>query len=157
MQRDDALLDILTRHPTAAIVVSTGYLCRAVWHLQPERKQVFYMQGSMGLAPAIGLGMALNTTKDVVVISGDGALLMHYGVMFTIRDLTKLCPNLKVYVLENGCHESVGGQPCSPLTPHPEITTVKVDRGEKYPRVDRSFTDCAELVKRWSQEEHCND
>ena len=33
------------------------------------------MQGSMGLAPCIGLGMAANTDKDIVVLSGDAALL----------------------------------------------------------------------------------
>ncbi len=153
MHRDTALNEILDKHPDAALVVSTGYLCRAVWKLQPERKQVFYMQGSMGLAPAIGLGMALNTDKEVVVLSGDGSLLMHYGIMFTIQDLAFFCPNLTVYVLENGCHESVGGQPCASVSEPPELNIVKVDRGEKYPRVGRSFEDCSRFVKNWLIEE----
>ena len=71
------------------------------------------MQGSMGLAPCIGLGMALNTDKDIVVLSGDAALLMHLGITHTIAD--ENLDNLYVYVLDNGCHESVGGFRCSAM------------------------------------------
>ena len=78
----------------------------------------------MGIAPCIGLGIALNTKKNVVVLSGDGALLMHLGITHTIRDYN--LKNLFVYVLDNGCHESVGGYDCSNLE-------------DKYPGVDEIF------------------
>jgi len=47
------------------------------------------------------------------VLSGDGALLMHLGITHTIRD--ENLNNLHVYVLDNGCHESVGEYECSYL------------------------------------------
>ena len=71
------------------------------------------MQGSMGLSPAIGLGLALNTPLNIVVITGDAAFLMHMGIIHTIKD-SKL-NNLFIYILDNKCHESVGGTKCSSL------------------------------------------
>ena len=74
LARSEALEVIFSRHGDRAIyVTSTGFISRAVSsQFEDLSGQVFFMQGSMGLAPAIGLGMALNTEKDVVVINGDG-------------------------------------------------------------------------------------
>ena len=58
--RDDAIREILERHgPDAVYIASTGYVSRAVHAEAGPEHTVLYMQGSMGLAPAIGLGMAL--------------------------------------------------------------------------------------------------
>ena len=43
----------------------------------------FYMLGSMGMVTPIGLGIALTSSKDVVVIDGDGSLLMNPGTLAT--------------------------------------------------------------------------
>jgi phosphonopyruvate decarboxylase len=96
---------------------------------------VFYIQGSMGLAPAIGLGLALRTDRDVVVINGDASLLMCLGTTHTLRDHAP--PTLFHYVLDNGCHESVGGQPAAHLElRYPGVTEiVKISRDGKPPRV----------------------
>jgi thiamine pyrophosphate-dependent acetolactate synthase large subunit-like protein len=102
------------------------------------------MQGSMGLSPAIGLGMASNTNKDIIVLSGDAALLMHLGITHTIRDAN--LSNLYVYVLDNGCHESVGGFKCSPLErEYCGITSIlKISNDGKLNRVG---IDCIENSK----------
>ena len=114
LSRNEAINMIFNRHSYDAIyVTNTGYISRAVYSQYPENKNIFYMQGSMGLAPCIGLGMALNTDKDIVVLSGDAALLMHLGITHTIAD--ENLDNLYVYVLDNGCHESVGGFRCSAM------------------------------------------
>ena len=105
--RKEAIEFIFDKHPGAIYVTNTGYISRAVYDLYPKNKNIFYMQGSMGLAPCIGLGIALNTNKEVVVLSGDAALLMHLGITHTIEDSS--LSNLYVYVLDNGCHESFGG------------------------------------------------
>lgn len=134
--REQAIRHILDRHGTDALyVASTGYVARAVNELAGPDHHVFYMQGSMGLAPAIGLGMALNTERPVVVINGDGALLMALGSTHTLRDHAP--DNLFHYVLDNGCHESVGGQPCAALEPaYPGVTEIlEVELGGKPPRV----------------------
>jgi thiamine pyrophosphate-dependent acetolactate synthase large subunit-like protein len=134
--RADAIKAILDRHGRGAVyVASTGYVSRAVHAVAGDGYDVFYMQGSMGLAPAIGLGIALHTSRDVVVINGDGALLMALGTTHTIRDHGPA--NLYHYVLDNGCHESVGGQPCAPLEQaYPGVTQIiPITRDGKPPRV----------------------
>ena len=78
--RKTVLKKIVKRHKKGVFITSTGYISRAMYNLYPNNKNIFYMQGSMGLAPCIGLGMAANTDKEIVVISGDAALLMHLGI-----------------------------------------------------------------------------
>jgi phosphonopyruvate decarboxylase len=138
-RRAEAIREILDRHGRAAIyVASTGYVSRAVFAEAGDDHEVFYMQGSMGLAPAIGLGMALNSPRDVVVINGDGSLLMSLGTTHTLRE--RAPANLYHYVLDNGCHESVGGQPCAALErTYPGVTeVVKISRDGRAPRVELS-------------------
>ena len=84
--RKEVIREIFDNHPDAVFITNTGYISRAVYSEYPNNKNIFYMQGSMGLAPCIGLGMAVNTDKDVVVLSGDAALLMHLGITNTIAD-----------------------------------------------------------------------
>jgi thiamine pyrophosphate-dependent acetolactate synthase large subunit-like protein len=134
--REQAIREALERHgPEAVYVASTGYVSRAVHELAEPNHCVFYMQGSMGLAPAIGLGIALSTARDVVVLNGDASLLMALGATHTLRDYGP--SNLFHYVLDNGCHESVGGQPCAHLEEsYPGVTEIiKVERAGKPPRV----------------------
>lgn len=148
--RGDAIREILDRHgPEAVYVASTGYLCRAVYELAADDYTVLYMQGSMGLAPAIGLGMALSTSRDVAVINGDGALLLSLGTTHTIRDHAP--QNFFHYVLDNGCHESVGGQPTAPLEhDYPGVTEiVKISRDGKAPRVGVAPEQNSDQVRRF--------
>ncbi len=148
MTREEIIKEIFKKHEDAIFVTATGFISREVYNLYPE-KNVFYMQGSMGLAPAIGLGIALSTKKQVVVLNGDGGHLMHLGLTHTIRD-AKL-ENLIIYVLNNNCYESVGQQPCSIL----EHEYVGVDKiynmscdGKPFERVGISFKDNANFIKK---------
>jgi len=114
--RRKAILDIFEKHGKKSLYISpTGYISRSIYKLFPTNKNIFYMQGSMGLSPAIGLGLALNTDLNTIVISGDASFLMHLGIIHTIRDYH--LSNLFIYILDNNCHESVGGHPCSVLEP----------------------------------------
>ena len=110
LSRKQSIIEVFEKHgPEAVYVTNTGYLSRAIYQLFPNHNNIFYMQGSMGLSPAIALGIASNTDKQVVALSGDASLLMHLGVTHNIRDyLSEGNDNLHVYVLDNGCHESVG-------------------------------------------------
>ena len=63
------------------LICTTGYVSRDVCAIN-DRPQNFYMIGSMGLAPAIGLGItSASPGKKVVIFDGDGALLMGLGVL----------------------------------------------------------------------------
>ena len=148
LNRKEAITSIFGIHGKNALyVTNTGYISRAVYNEYPLNNNILYMQGSMGIAPCIGLGIALNTKKDVVVLSGDGALLMHLGITHTIRDYN--LSNLFVYVLDNGCHESVGAYECSDLEEsYPGITKIlKISNDGKLPRVGINSVENKKLFK----------
>ena len=92
----------------APVVATTGYTGRELFGVE-DRPANFYMQGSMGHASSIALGIALNRPdRPVVVLDGDGAALMHLGALSVIG--AQAPPNLVHIVLDNGIHESTGGQ-----------------------------------------------
>ncbi len=92
---------------TAAVVATTGKCGRELYTLA-DRPQHLYQVGSMGCASAMGLGVALNVRRPVVVIDGDGAALMKMGTMATIGAHGP--ENLVHVLLDNGVHDSTGGQ-----------------------------------------------
>jgi len=131
-----AILDIFNRHGNKSLYISpTGYISRSIYELFPTNKNIFYMQGSMGLSPSIGLGLALNIKSKIIAISGDASFLMHLGITHTIRDYR--LKNLFIYILDNGCHESVGGFKCSNLEKkyHSVTKIYKINKEGKDPRV----------------------
>lgn len=68
----------------------------------------FYLQHAMGLASSIGLGLALNVPDEkVVVLDGDGSLLMNLGTLTTLARYQP--PNLTHIVFDNGSLLSTGG------------------------------------------------
>lgn len=74
-----------------------------------DRKN-FYLWGAMGGAAMIGLGLALaQPQKRVVVITGDGEMLMGLGALATIG--VQKPTNLAVIVFDNGLYGETGGQP----------------------------------------------
>jgi thiamine pyrophosphate-dependent acetolactate synthase large subunit-like protein len=90
------------------VVASTGFISREVFNCK-DRPLNFYVMGSMGAALAIGIGIALHTKRKVIVINGDGSVLMSLGTLLTAQSLN--LDNLHHYVIDNACHESTGGQP----------------------------------------------
>jgi sulfopyruvate decarboxylase subunit beta len=68
----------------------------------------FYLQHAMGLASSIGLGLALNLPDErIVVLDGDGSLLMNLGALTTLARYRP--PNLTHIVFDNGSLLSTGG------------------------------------------------
>lgn len=92
---------------TLPIVVTTGKAGREMFTLS-DREQHLYQVGSMGCASPMGLGIAMTTGRQTLVIDGDGAALMKLGSMATIGAYQ---PSGLVHVLlDNGVHDSTGGQ-----------------------------------------------
>jgi phosphonopyruvate decarboxylase len=92
----------------APVIATTGYTGRELFGLDDQGRN-FYMQGSMGHASSIALGVAMSAPgTPVVVLDGDGAALMHLGALSVIGDQSPA--NLVHVVLDNGIHESTGGQ-----------------------------------------------
>lgn len=92
----------------AALIASTGKCGRELFTLA-DRDQHLYQVGSMGCASAMGLGVALHVDRPVVVLDGDGAALMRMGSLATTGAYGPR--NLTHVVLDNGTHDSTGGQP----------------------------------------------
>jgi phosphonopyruvate decarboxylase len=105
-------LEVLERFlglvPDAAGVVATTGKCGRELFTLADRPQHLYQVGSMGGASAMGLGVALHTERPVVVLDGDGAALMKLGNLATIG--SRAPANLVHVVLDNGVHDSTGGQ-----------------------------------------------
>jgi thiamine pyrophosphate-dependent acetolactate synthase large subunit-like protein len=74
-----------------------------------DRDSYFYTWGSMGLASSIGLGLAMaQPDLRVIVLDGDGSLLMNLGSLATIGWVRP--KNLVVIVWDNGLYGTTGGQ-----------------------------------------------
>ncbi|WP_424136177.1 thiamine pyrophosphate-dependent enzyme [Roseomonas chloroacetimidivorans] len=69
----------------------------------------FYLWGAMGGAAMVGLGLALARPElPVLVVTGDGEMLMGMGSLATIA--LQAPPNLVIAVLDNGLYGETGGQ-----------------------------------------------
>jgi phosphonopyruvate decarboxylase len=107
-RRDEILQRVIDGAPeAAAIIATTGKAGRELFTLA-DRKQHFYLVGSMGCASGVGLGVSLNTRRPIIVLDGDGAALMKLGTFATIGVTGP--GNLIHIVLDNGVHDSTGGQ-----------------------------------------------
>jgi sulfopyruvate decarboxylase subunit beta len=78
-----------------------------------DRALNFYMLGSMGLASAIGLGLAISQPKHVYVIDGDGSLLMNPNALTAIGAVDTT--NITVIAIDNAAYGSTGNQETATL------------------------------------------
>lgn len=107
--RAAAIEQFLDQAPREAAVIATTGKCGRELFTLADREQHLYQVGSMGCASAMGLGIACNVDRPVVVLDGDGAALMKLGNLATIGAYRPR--NLIHLLLDNGVHDSTGGQP----------------------------------------------
>ncbi|HEU0226005.1 MAG TPA: phosphonopyruvate decarboxylase [Steroidobacteraceae bacterium] len=111
------------------LVATTGYTGRELYALGDSPNQ-FYMVGSMGCAVSVALGIALaRPRRRVIAIDGDGAALMRMGALATVG--CERPANLVHVVLDNGMHESTGGQ----ATAASAVDFCAIAAGSGYPSV----------------------
>jgi len=109
---------------TAAVIASTGKSGRELFTLD-DRDQHLYQVGSMGCASGMALGVALNSDRKVVALDGDGAVLMKMGALATVGAYQP--DNLIHIVLDNGVHDSTGGQ--STVSASVEFAEIAISSG----------------------------
>lgn len=110
------------------VIATTGYTGRELYALD-DRPCQLYMVGSMGCAASLGLGLAVaRPDRRIVVIDGDGAALMRLGALTTIG--AERPPNLLHLLLDNGMHESTGGQ----ATASANVDFCAIARASGYPQ-----------------------
>jgi thiamine pyrophosphate-dependent acetolactate synthase large subunit-like protein len=100
---------LVARLTNEAVVASLGHPAYDLF-AAGDRAEHFYTWGSMGLASSIGLGLAMaQPDRRVLVLDGDGSLLMNLGSLATIATVRP--PNLVVIVWDNEEYGTTGGQP----------------------------------------------
>src|SRR5262245_55497260 len=135
MLRADALQAIYPDLQDRIVVTIMGAVAAELYMLG-HRPNFFYLEHAMGLASSMGLGIALAMPEQkVVVIDGDGSLLMNLG---TLSTLARYRPgNLLHIVFDNESLLSVGGFPTATAT---GTDLAGVARACGIPRVDEANT-----------------
>jgi len=111
------------------LVATTGFTGRELYALGDTANQL-YMVGSMGCAASVALGLAMaRPDRRVIAIDGDGAVLMRLGALTTVG--AEAPPNLVHVLIDNGQHESTGGQ----ATVSPGVDFCAIAGGAGYPAV----------------------
>ena len=108
ISRAEAIAVAMKELSAEPVIHANGYICRESCAID-DRPQNFYMIGSMGMASAIGLGLALaRPAAACVVFDGDGNLLMSLGTLAMVGSLGP--PNFVHLVFDNEVYGSTGGQ-----------------------------------------------
>ena len=122
VSRQEALREVVARTApgSTAVLASTGFCGRELYAVE-DRPNHLYMVGSMGCVVPLALGLALaRPDLRVVALDGDGAALMRMGAFATVGAYGP--PNLRHLLLDNGAHDSTGGQ----ATVSPNVSFAQV-------------------------------
>ena len=139
LTREEALKCIIENlHNNDFIVSTTGKTSREIFEIREMRKEEhsndFLTVGSMGHTASIAFGISINTDKNIYCIDGDGSFIMHMGSLGVIAQNAR--SNFKYVLINNGAHESVGGQPTIAF----EIEIDKILLGLGFNNVYKAFT-----------------
>ena len=147
LSREEAIEIVLNNMPSDTIYsATTGRATRELFWLREGRKESkendFLNVGSMGHASSVALGIALaKPDRNVVVLDGDSAAIMHLGAMTMVSKYD--LPNYLHIVLNNGAHESVGGQPSAGFM----IDFTKIAEACGYQTVGKAVENKQELIE----------
>ncbi len=145
LSREEAIAVVMDNMPKGTIYsATTGRATRELYAQRELRSQGhecdFLNIGSMGHASSVAMGIALaKPDRKVVCLDGDAAALMHMGALTTVSKID--LSNFIHVVLNNGAHESVGGQPSVGHT----IDFTKIAEGCGYFTVGHPVTNADEL------------
>ncbi|MDR2396159.1 MAG: phosphonopyruvate decarboxylase [Endomicrobium sp.] len=155
MSREDAIEEIVKASNRDEIFFSTtGMASRELYEIRDKYKMDhwhdFLTVGSMGHTSHIALSVALQKPdKNITVIDGDGAVLMHMGALAQVG--VKNLKNLRHIVINNESHDSVGGQ--STIAQSINLCGVAIACGYKYVR---RVTTIEELVNILSEKQEAS-
>lgn len=147
MSREEAIEIILDQMPADTIYsATTGRATRELFFLREKRGEGkahdFLNVGSMGHASSVALGIALSKPdRKVVALDGDSAAIMHMGAMTMASKVS--APNYLHVILNNGAHESVGGQPSAGHL----LDWTKIAEACGYQTVGHAVTTKEELIE----------
>ena len=129
MMKRDEMLKVLARHRTDEIVVAVYKAAQDWIHIAPSDLN-YTFTGAMGQGSSHALGLALGRPdKRVVVLDGDGSLLMNLGTLVTVANAAP--KNFVHCVCENGTYETNGAVP---IPTHGGFTFTGLAREAGYPK-----------------------
>jgi thiamine pyrophosphate-dependent acetolactate synthase large subunit-like protein len=109
LDRREAVPALIGRHEDFLFVAGLAGTSRDLAALTGDGAHVYSMAGAMGGAAMLGLGLALaRRDRRVMVVTGDGELLMNLGALASIAVLNP--PNLSILVVDNGHYGETGYQ-----------------------------------------------
>jgi thiamine pyrophosphate-dependent acetolactate synthase large subunit-like protein len=109
LDRREAIPALIGRHEDFLIIAGLGGAAWDIGALTGNAPHVYPLSGAMGAACMIGLGLALaRRDRRVLVVTGDGELLMNVGALATIAVLDP--PNLSIVCVDNGHYGETGYQ-----------------------------------------------
>lgn len=109
LNRRDAVPALVGDHRDFLIVSGLAGSSRDMAALSNDAAHLFTMAGSMGAATMLGLGLALGQPdRKVLVVTGDGELLMNVGSLATVATLNP--SNLAILCVDNGRYAETGHQ-----------------------------------------------
>jgi len=107
MKRAECIKALYPEFADSLVVTIMGACAQELYDLG-HCENFFYLQHAMGLASSIGLGLALSLPHErVIVLDGDGSVLMNLGTFTTIARYRPA--NLIHFVFDNGSLLSTGG------------------------------------------------
>ena len=147
MSREEAIEVILDHMPPDTIYsATTGRATRELFFLREKRNESkatdFLNVGSMGHASSVALGIALaQPERPVVALDGDSAAIMHMGALTMVSKVN--APRFMHVILNNGAHESVGGQPSAGHL----VDFNKIAEASGYKTMGKAITTKEELIE----------
>jgi thiamine pyrophosphate-dependent acetolactate synthase large subunit-like protein len=109
LDRREAIPALLRRHEDFLIIAGLAGTSRDIGALTNNGAHAYLLNGAMGGACMIGLGLALaRPDQRVLVVTGDGELLMNVGALATIAVMNP--PNLSILCVDNGHYGETGYQ-----------------------------------------------
>ena len=146
-------LQLIANQRTDEIVVATMGLTVPWGKISTHPLDYASVGSAMGHAADFALGIALaKPDKKVVVLNGDGSMLMCLGTLATITALNTPPPNYLLFVCDNGTYEVTGNQPVPDGNAGFSWATIAKGVGfEQVYEFDNSDALEAELPKIWNQ------
>ncbi|WP_179223773.1 phosphonopyruvate decarboxylase [Paenibacillus tyrfis] len=128
-------------------LATTGKTGRELYEIE-DADHNLYMVGSMGCIGSFGLGMALaQSGREIVVIDGDGSLLMRMGSLATNGYYHP--PNMIHILLDNNAHESTGGQ--STVSHNSDFVTIAASCGYAKSLYIHNLEELEAALSEWKQ------
>lgn len=146
--RNDVLNTINSLKDSQTVqLATTGKTGRELYEIEDAHNNL-YMVGSMGCVSSLGLGLAMvQKDKDIVVIDGDGSLIMRMGSLTTNGNYSP--PNMLHILLDNNTYDSTGGQ--TTVSHNMNFVEIADSSGYKTSIYIHNLAELESAIKKWKK------